>query len=130
LRVMAADLSVSLLAGIAIFPAVFTFGFEPSAGPSLVFITIPAVFSQIPMGYALMVVFFILTSVAAIGAMLSLMEVPVAILHERCGWSRRRATASTLVLLLVAGAAAALSGSTLSDSRILGLTMCDLFDRV
>ena len=48
-RVMAADLCVSMLAGIAIFPAVFTFGFAPAAGPALVFITIPAVFSQIPM---------------------------------------------------------------------------------
>jgi len=130
LRVMVADLSVSLLAGIAIFPAVFTFGFEPSVGPSLVFITIPAVFSQIPMGHALMVVFFILTSIAAIGAMLSLMEVPVAILHERLGWSRRRATAITLILLLIAGASCALSGSVLVDFRILGLTMFDLFDRV
>ena len=83
LRVMAADLGVSMLAGIAIFPAVFTFGFAPSAGPSLVFITIPAVFSQIPMGQALMVVFFILAAVAATGAMLSLMEVPVVIFHER-----------------------------------------------
>ena len=53
-RVMCADLCVSMLAGIAIFPAVFTFGFAPSAGPSLVFITIPAVFAQIPMGHALM----------------------------------------------------------------------------
>ena len=44
LRVMLADLSISLLAGIAIFPAVFAFGFEPAAGPSLVFMTIPAVF--------------------------------------------------------------------------------------
>ncbi len=44
-RVMFADLSVSLLAGIAIFPAVFAFGFEPAAGPSLVFMTIPAVFT-------------------------------------------------------------------------------------
>ena len=53
-RVMLADLSVSLLAGMAIFPAVFSFGFAPSAGPSLVFITIPAVFAQIPGGQVLL----------------------------------------------------------------------------
>ena len=51
-RVMLADLSVSLLAGIAIFPAVFAFGFEPAAGPSLVFMTIPAVFTSMPGGTA------------------------------------------------------------------------------
>jgi hypothetical protein len=52
-RVMLADLSVSLLAGIAIFPAVFAFGFEPAAGPSLVFMTIPAVFTSMPGGIGL-----------------------------------------------------------------------------
>lgn len=103
LRVMAADLGVSMLAGIAIFPAVFTFGFAPSAGPSLVFITIPAVFSQIPMGQVLMVVFFILAAVAATGAMLSLMEVPVVIFHERFGWTRTKATVVTMLLLAVLG---------------------------
>ncbi|MGE8373980.1 MAG: sodium-dependent transporter, partial [Diaphorobacter nitroreducens] len=91
-RVMLADLSVSLLAGMAIFPAVFSFGFQPSAGPSLVFITIPAVFAQMPGGSVLLAAFFLLTAIAATGAMLSLMEVPVVILHERWGLSRPRAT--------------------------------------
>ncbi|MCC2596796.1 sodium-dependent transporter [Pusillimonas sp. MFBS29] len=127
-RVMCADLCVSLLAGIAIFPAVFTFGFEPSSGPSLVFITIPAVFAQMPMGHVLMVMFFVLTAVAATGAMLSLMEVPVVILHERLGISRSKAIMATLVLLMVAGSGAALSHSTLSEFKVAGLTMFDLAD--
>ena len=102
-RVMIADLFVSMLAGIAIFPAVFTFGFAPSAGPSLVFITIPAVFSQIPGGHFLMVVFFVLAAVAATGAMLSLMEVPVVILHERLGLSRAKSTLLTIAVLMLFG---------------------------
>lgn len=57
-RVMIADLIVSMLAGIAIFPAVFAFGFTPSAGPSLLFITIPAVFAEMPGG----TLFVVLTS--------------------------------------------------------------------
>ena len=130
LRVMAADLGVSMLAGIAIFPAVFTFGFAPSAGPSLVFITIPAVFSQIPMGQALMVVFFILAAVAATGAMLSLMEVPVVIFHERLGWSRHKATLVTMLSLAALGSLCALSNSTLADFTLFNLNMFDLFDFV
>ncbi|MGK5026779.1 sodium-dependent transporter [Janthinobacterium sp. RB2R34] len=130
LRVMAADLGVSLLAGIAIFPAVFTFGFAPSAGPSLVFITIPAVFSQIPMGQVLMVVFFILAAVAATGAMLSLMEVPVVIFHERLGWSRRKATLVTMLSLAALGSVCALSNSTLAGFTLFNLNMFDLFDFV
>lgn len=128
LRVMSADLCVSLLAGIAIFPAVFTFGFAPSAGPSLVFITIPAVFSQIPMGQVLMVVFFVLTAVAATGAMLSLMEVPVLIIHEKLGLPRPKATLLTVALLMLLGSACALSNSTLAGFKILGMNMFDLFD--
>lgn len=127
-RVMCADLAVSLLAGIAIFPAVFTFGFEPAAGPSLVFITLPAVFAQLPFGQALMVVFFILTSIAAIGAMLSLLEVPVLILHERLGMSRSRAIGVCVVLVALLGATCALSGSVLADFRMFGRNMFELTD--
>lgn len=130
LRVMGADLCVSMLAGIAIFPAVFTFGFEPAAGPALVFITIPAVFSQIPMGQWLMVVFFVLAAVAATGAMLSLMEVPVVILHERLGLSRPKATLLTIFLLVLLGSGCALSNSTLAHFKPFGLTLFDLFDFV
>ncbi len=127
-RVMAADLFVSMLAGIAIFPAVFTFGFEPAAGPSLVFITIPAVFAQIPMGHLLMVVFFVLAAVAATGAMLSLLEVPVAIIHERFGLSRKKATLISLLILALMGSTCALTNSTLADFKLFGMTMFDLFD--
>jgi neurotransmitter:Na+ symporter, NSS family len=129
-RVMTADLCVSMLAGIAIFPAVFTFGFAPAAGPALVFITIPAVFSQIPMGQLLMIAFFILAVVAATGAMLSMMEVPVIIVQERFGLSRPKATMLTIALLAQLGSSCALSNSTLADFKLFGLTMFDLFDFV
>ncbi|MTV42009.1 sodium-dependent transporter [Duganella radicis] len=127
-RVMLADLFVSMLAGIAIFPAVFTFGFAPSAGPSLVFITIPAVFSQIPGGQLLMIAFFALASVAATGAMLSMMEVPVVILHERWGMSRAKATLLTIAALMVLGSSCALTNSTMASFKLFGMNMFDLFD--
>ena len=127
-RVMLADLSVSLLAGMAIFPAVFSFGFQPSAGPSLVFITIPAVFAQMPGGSVLLAAFFLLTAIAATGAMLSLMEVPVVILHERWGLSRPRATLLTLLILGLLGAGCALSQSTLAAFQPGGRTLFDWAD--
>jgi NSS family neurotransmitter:Na+ symporter len=130
LRVMAADLCVSMLAGIAIFPAVFTFGFEPAAGPALVFITIPAVFSQIPGGQLLMIAFFVLASVAATGAMLSLMEVPVVILHERFGLSRAKATLLTIAGLMLLGSTCALTNNVLASFKLFGMNMFDLFDFV
>jgi len=128
LRVMLADLTVSILAGIAIFPAVFTYGFKPEAGPSLLFITIPAVFSQMPFGNVFVVLFFVLGAIAATGAMLSIMEVPVAYLHQRFGLSRLKATALTVVLLGLIGSTAALSNSTLAGFKLFGMTMFDLYD--
>lgn len=129
-QVMLADLTVSILAGVAIFPAVFSFGFEPTAGPSLLFITIPAVFAAMPLGNVFMVFFFVLAAIAATGAMLSLMEVPVAFLNERAGLSRKAATLITVGLLALIGSTAALSTSTLANFKLFGLNMFDLFDFV
>ena len=128
MRVMFADLSVSLLAGIAIFPAVFAFGFEPAAGPSLVFMTIPAVFTSMPGGTVFMTVFFLLTAIASVGAILSLLEVPVAILSERFGLGRRAAAVATIVTIGLLGVPAALSQGVLADAKIFGLNPFDLFD--
>lgn len=127
-RVMFADLSVSLLAGIAIFPAVFAFGFAPAAGPSLVFMTIPAVFTSMPGGSLFMTIFFVLTAIASIGAMLSLLEVPVAILTERYKLSRKRASLITIGTILLLGIPAALSQSVTAELKIFGMNPFDLFD--
>ena len=127
-RVMLADLLVSILAGIAIFPAVFSFGFQPDAGPSLLFITIPAVFASMPFGNIFMVLFFILAGIAATGAMISLLEVPVAYLEERYAMTRKRATISVSLLLALFGSTAALSNSTLANVSIFGKSFFDLYD--
>ena len=127
-RVVLADLAISLLAGIAIFPAVFAFGFEPAAGPSLLFITIPAVFSSMPLGNVFMVIFFILTFIASIGAQLSLLEVITAYLENTFNLSRKVGTAITIITLALVGSTAALSNSLLADVKILGMNFFDLFD--
>jgi neurotransmitter:Na+ symporter, NSS family len=129
-RVMFADLTVSLLAGMAIFPAVFAFGFEPAAGPSLVFITIPAVFHSMPGGSIFMALFFILTAIAATGAILSILEVPVAMLIERCNWSRKKATAISILTVALFGLPAALSQSLTANWKLFGLNAFDLFDYI
>jgi len=127
-RVMFADLSISLLAGIAIFPAVFALGFEPAAGPSLVFMTIPAVFTSIPGGTVFMTIFFVLTAIASVGAILSLLEVPVAILSERFGLGRKRASVFTILAIGLMGVPAALSQSLTAELKIFGMNPFDLFD--
>ncbi|MEM8530086.1 MAG: hypothetical protein AAGF95_04540 [Chloroflexota bacterium] len=113
--VMVGDLVVSLLADIAIFPAVFALGFEPDAGPGLLFVIVPAVFASMPIGYVFVVLFFVLAAVASIGAMISMLEVPVAFLHGCVGITRLHATIMTIGLLAIVGSTAALSNSTLAD---------------
>ena len=128
-RVALADLVISLLAGIAIFPAVFSFGFQPNSGPALLFNTIPAVFDSMPVGgHILMVMFFILTAFAAIGASLSLIEVSVSILGERFGITRKRATVLVILVLAVVGSLPMLSYSILQEYKLWGLNFFDFSD--
>jgi len=128
IRVALADTLVSLLAGLAIFPAVFAFGFKPDAGPSLLFITIPAVFKTMPFGQVFLTMFFVLAAIAATGAMISLLEVPVAYLTEEKKWSRLWATIFSAGLMGVVGSLATLSTSSLSKTLVFGKTFFDLFD--
>lgn len=129
-KVALSDTLVSLLAGLAIFPAVFAFGFKPDAGPSLLFITIPAVFQTMPFGQVFLTMFFVLAAIAATGAMISLLEVPVAYLTEEHRWSRVKATVVSAGLMGAVGVLATLSTSTLSETLVLGKTFFDLFDFV
>ena len=128
LKVALSDTLVSLMAGIAIFPAVFAFGFEPDAGPPLLFITIPTVFSSMPFGGVFMVLFFVLTAIAATGAMLSLLEVPVAYLTEQHHWSRRNATLLTILGIGLLGSTATLSNSILANITLFGKNFFDFYD--
>jgi NSS family neurotransmitter:Na+ symporter len=130
IRVVVADTFISILAGLAIFPAVFHFGFKPEIGASLLFVTIPAVFNQMPFGQFFMTIFFLLTAIAATGAMMSLLEVPVAYLTEEHNWKRPIATIVSAVLMGVVGITATLSTSTMAAVKPFGKTFFDLFDFV
>lgn len=127
-RVALADTFVSMLAGLAIFPAVFAFGMKPEAGPSLLFVTIPAMFASMPFGQVFLTMFFVLAAIAATGAMISLLEVPVAYLTEEHHWSRVTATIVSAGAMGVVGSLATLSTSVLSKTLIAGKTFFDLFD--
>ncbi|MBL8966850.1 MAG: sodium-dependent transporter, partial [Spirochaetaceae bacterium] len=130
-RVALADTAVSLLAGLAIFPAVFAFGGEPTGGPGLLFNTIPLIFSKMPAGGIFTALFFVLASIATIGAMVSLMEVPVAWLAEKGRLSRKAAAAATGGAMFALGILATLSQSpVLGEAKLFGKNFFDLFDFV
>jgi NSS family neurotransmitter:Na+ symporter len=108
------------MAGLAIFSVVFSVGMEPAAGPGLVFKTIPVVFSKVPGGYFLAIVFFLLLAFAALTSAISLLEAQVAYLIDERGWERKQATAFLAGLAFVVGIPTALSYNVLADWKLLG----------
>jgi len=128
-RVALADTLVSLLAGLAIFPTVFALGGTPAGGPGLLFNTIPLVFAKMPFGGLFTALFFVLAAIATVGAMVSLIEVPVAFLVEKGHVRRPAAAAITGAIMLALGVLATLSqGSVLSGVKLFGKSFFDLFD--
>jgi NSS family neurotransmitter:Na+ symporter len=121
------DVSVALLAGLVIFPIVFTHGLEPTLGAELAFSTLPEAFDRMTGGECIAVAFFALISLAALTSAVSMLEANVAAVTEAVGLSRP-ATAGILTLaLIVLGLPAALSYSSL-DLEIRGTRVLDLMD--
>jgi len=128
--IAAGDTAFAVVAGVMIFPAVFSFGLDPAAGPALAFITMPQVFAQMPFGRGFAAAFFGLLAVAALTSAISLLEVVVAAMRDRLGWSRRRATLAAGGAIFVLGLPAALSFGVLGGVRVAGMHLLDAMDFV
>jgi len=126
------DTAISFIAGMAVFPVVFAEGLDPSSGPGLMFVTLPLAFGRIPLGASAAIAFFILLSLAALASAMSLLEMPVALVHRWLGWSRRRATVASGTLCWALGLATVLSFNLWADRRPLaglpGLATLTVFD--
>lgn len=114
-QVTIADTVIALLAGIAIFPAVFAFGINPSDGPGLVFVTLPNVFNQMPGGSLFSILFFLLLSVAALTSTISILEVVVAYCAEELKMVRSKATLIVVTLSSFLAVLSSLSLGPLSE---------------
>ncbi|MCF8357799.1 MAG: sodium-dependent transporter [Prolixibacteraceae bacterium] len=90
--VVFADTLIAILAGVAIFPAVFAFGISPASGPDLVFLTLPNIFARMGGGFIFGLLFFFLLVVAALTSTISILEVVVAYFSEELKMSRKAAT--------------------------------------
>ena len=119
------DKLFAVVAGLAIFPAVFAFGMNPAAGPELAFITLPQIFLAMPYGRIAGIMFFGLLTAAALTSMMSLLEVPVASVLHRSRLGRRRAAILTGCVAFVLGIPSALSFGLLSGVRITGSSVFD-----
>ncbi len=130
LEVTILDTLVALLAGVMIFPAVFSFNIQPTAGPELVFITLPNVFGQMSLGSLWSFIFFVLLALAALTSTISLHEVATAYVLEEHKMSRRKAALLVSGGILVLGIISSLSLGIWKQYTIFGLTFFDFLDYV
>ncbi|KPQ22592.1 MULTISPECIES: sodium-dependent transporter [unclassified Halomonas] len=124
------DISVALLAGIAIFSVVFAQGMDPADGPGLMFVTLPIAFSELPWGSLWLSLFFLLLLLATWTSAINLAEPMVATL-QGFGWRRSVSTAVVALSVWLIGLLSALSFSTLADFRpLLGRNVFELVSSV
>lgn len=97
------DTCAALLAGVVVIPAVFAFGLDVSAGPPLMFISLPEVFRQMPMGMLFSVIFFVAVLFAAITSLMNLFETPIESLQEQLGLSRKAAVGIIALIAIGVG---------------------------
>ncbi|WP_417528211.1 sodium-dependent transporter [Marinomonas shanghaiensis] len=130
LAIGALDTLVALVAGLAIFPIIFSNGMDPAAGPGLMFISLPVAFGQMPFGQLFGVLFFVLVGVAAWTSAISLLEPTVAFLVER--FKLKRVTASIGLGIVVWGLGIACLGSFsfMSDVTLFGKNTFDFLDYI
>ncbi|WP_019535496.1 sodium-dependent transporter [Paenibacillus ginsengihumi] len=129
LAVTGGDVLYALLAGLIIFPTCFAFGIEVSQGPGLIFAALPVAFEAMPLGTLFGGLFFLLLSIAAITSAVSLLEVPVAFVMERWGWSRSKASAIVATACFMVGLPSALSvGGAVQGLSLAGKSFFDWMD--
>lgn len=126
------DMTVAIMMGIVIFPAVTSFGLtgESLEGPSLVFSTLPEVFAQMPLTQLWSSLFFFFLMVAALTSTISIAEVSVAFMQDRFKLSRFKACIIVIAPLFLFSSLCSLSQGSLGNMTLAGYNLFDLFDTV
>jgi NSS family neurotransmitter:Na+ symporter len=122
------DTVVALLAGIAIFPIVFASGLEPSAGPGLIFQTLPVAFGNMTGGWLFGILFFVMLVFAALSSSISLIEPAVAWLVENRNMSREQACIWSGSITWLLGFGTVFSFNIWSEVKIFDRTIFHLLD--
>lgn len=133
LQIALIDTMIAVLAGLMIFPAAFSVGVKPDAGPSLIFITLPNVFQQafasMPLvGYVISILFYALLALAALTSTISMHEIGTAFFHEELKRPRRHAAWIVTVTAIMIAIVSSLSCGAYPQLTVFGMSMMDFFD--
>ena len=126
--IILSDTIFAILAGIMIFPAVFSFNMAPNSGAGLVFVTLPKIFAQLPFSGVVSCAFFVLLFSAALTSGISIIEGPCATLIERFKISRIKACSIIFLIIALIAIPASLSFGILSNIKIFDKTIFDFLD--
>ena len=127
-RICSLDTFVALMAGLIIFPACFSFGVEPDAGPSLIFYTLPKVFLGMAGGRLWGALFFLFMTFASFSTVIAVFENLQANAIDNFGWNRKKAAVINCVFILLASLPCVLGNNLWSGVRILGRDVLDFED--
>lgn len=128
LSIVLINISISILAGLAIFPALFSLSIESTHGPGLVFVVLPAIFSEIPFGAIVFVLFIVAFLFATVTSSISMLEINVANWTKGDDTKRRSRAYIVALLVFLAGIPSALSFGMLSDVQFFAGTIFDNVD--
>ena len=133
LQIALIDTLIAVLAGLMIFPAAFSVGVKPDAGPSLIFITLPNVFQQafasMPLvGYVISILFYALLALAALTSTISMHEIGTAFFHEELKRPRRHAAWIVTITAIMIAIVSSLSCGAYPQLTVFGMSMMDFFD--
>lgn len=122
-RICGLDTLVALSAGLIIFPACFSFGVQPDAGPQLIFITLPNVFANMAGGRIWGMLFFLFMSAASFSTVIAVFENLLSSCMDNFGWSRRKASVINCIFVLIASLPCVLGYNVWSNLHIIGAKM-------
>lgn len=120
INVILLDTFVAIVAGLIIFPACFTYNVEPGSGPSLIFITLPNIFMDMPLGRLWGSLFFLFMTFAAFSTVLAVFENILACVRDMTGWSRGKASLICCIAIIVLSLPCALGFNVWSNIEPLG----------
>ena len=120
IRICGLDTFVALMSGLIIFPACFSYGVEPSEGPSLIFIALPQVFAHMPGGNIWGTLFFLFMIFASFSTVTAVIENLIAGCMDNFGWERKKSAIVIGVFLLIASVPCVLGYNVWKDLHLIG----------
>ena len=128
IRICSLDTFVALMSGLIIFPACYAFGVTPDAGPSLIFVTLPNVFINMPGGQIWGALFFVFMTFASFSTIIAVFQNLIAACEENFGWQKKKAVALNFIFILAASIPCVLGFNLLSGFTVGGKNVLDMED--